>query len=802
MVAKKRLDNILKKSFSSLQILFFLSTACLLSYYFLFLYQIPRYNIQKHSFYMNIGSFLLLVLILFLFLIGVWTLYSRFTAKFFSLEYSKALSQDLLTYLPLFFLLLLPIANSYYLTADDLGFRFKLFGIALLFAFLYLKWVNLYLLSKEKSRSFSTITRKFFSLPTKKKLIILFILSLIVYNVGSAILLSEGITLSGDEPHYLLISQSLLQDGDFNLSNNYANRDYRKYMPPTTDLDHHVAPRTHMRYSFHSPGLSVLLLPFYTLGSFFGGKLQLFIIRFGMSIFGILLGLQIFLYACQEWKNEKLALGLWAIFSFSSPVFFYSLHIYPEIIVALFSLLIYRLLRFSKAFSKFSLLMIGLLLSSFIWLHAVKYTFILVPLFLYCLWELLKKHKIGWNIIYFLIFPLCLMFLHLLFSHSLYGSFSIFSVSLKGATTASESAAYLKRIITEVPFQSRLETLAGYFFDQRDGLLFYAPVYFFIFLGMIEMARHNRKVFITILFLSAPYVLFHAFLTQRTSFAPQARTLVAVFWVMAVFLGNFLAYNAKRIFSYLFYLASFLSLLVVYLLLRNPWALYQSTTAGEVEKAGKLFVLLSNLNLYLPKFLPSYLKIGTPNWPPNSIWLLALILFVGLYLLVKKQYSISKFSKHLVCSFLALFIFFAWIVLFPRIHLLSPLNTTLPSKQKITFYALGQVARMIKPGQFHFPADNREYIFYFTSWRKINKFNLDFGSLEGDYYVEINFFDKELFRGKTSGEIKTLTIPKPLSFPFKKTNLYRVSIYLERKSAVSMLKHPYFFAIVPFSQNE
>jgi hypothetical protein len=109
---------------------------------------------------------------------------------------------------------------------------------------------------------------------------------------------------------------------------------------------------------------------------------------------------------------------------------------------------------------------------------------------------------------------------------------------------------------------------------------------------------------------------------------------------------------------------------------------------------------------------------------------------------------------------------------------------------------------MIKPGQFHFPADNREYIFYFTSWRKINKFNLDFGSLEGDYYVEINFFDKELFRGKTSGEIQTLTIPKPLSFPFKKTNLYRVSIYLERKSAVSMLKHPYFFAIVPFSQNE
>ncbi|MDP3981489.1 MAG: hypothetical protein Q8Q33_08770, partial [Chlamydiota bacterium] len=34
---------------------------------------------------------------------------------------------------------------------------------------------------------------------------------------------------SGDEPHYLIITQSLIQDQDLDLKNNYQNKDYKAY---------------------------------------------------------------------------------------------------------------------------------------------------------------------------------------------------------------------------------------------------------------------------------------------------------------------------------------------------------------------------------------------------------------------------------------------------------------------------------------------------------------------------------------------------------------------------------------------
>src|SRR6187200_2853743 len=38
-------------------------------------------------------------------------------------------------------------------------------------------------------------------------------------------------TPTGDEPHYLLMTQSLLRDGDFDLRNNYEHMDYLEYYP-------------------------------------------------------------------------------------------------------------------------------------------------------------------------------------------------------------------------------------------------------------------------------------------------------------------------------------------------------------------------------------------------------------------------------------------------------------------------------------------------------------------------------------------------------------------------------------------
>ena len=71
---------------------------------------------------------------------------------------------------------------------------------------------------------------------------------------------------SGDEPHYLVIAQSLWRDGDLKIENNHQRGDYREYYPG--DLDPHYLTRGTDReiYSIHPIGIAVLLAPIYALG--------------------------------------------------------------------------------------------------------------------------------------------------------------------------------------------------------------------------------------------------------------------------------------------------------------------------------------------------------------------------------------------------------------------------------------------------------------------------------------------------------------------------------------------------------
>ncbi len=769
----------------------------LLSYTYLFRKQITSFSIQDHSPSIKSDSILPLIFLFALIIFGLWLGYSSLFSRLFKLDQRDFSRRDFISYLPLLFLALLPILLTHYLDARDLLLRANIFLGSIGLAILYLKASILYSFRENKDLPWKRFGEKISALSLKKKLGILFIISLILYNTGSLLLTSSGQTFAGDEPHYLLISHSLLKDGDIDLSNNYANMDYQKIMMADVQIRSHTAPGTNQRYSFHSPGTSFILLPFYALGSLFQGKLLVLFIRLGMSVFGALLGLQIFLFVLEEWNKEKLALGIWFLYGFSSPVFFYSLHVYPEIIIALFSLTVFRMLRFSSSPSKPRLVFIGLLLSCFIWFHAIKYVFIMVPLFFYSVHVVLKKFKAGWNVLYFLIFPTLLTFLYFLLQYKLYGSFSLAAVSWRGAMAPEESLEYLKTIITDIPLRLRWETLAGYFFDQRDGLLLYAPAYFFAFLGGIELIRRNFRYFLLLFFVTAPYVLNSALLTQRTGYAPQARPLVAVSWALVILIGYFLVFNAKKIFTIIFNIFVFVGFLFVLLLLKYPLALYQLTTVGISERFGSLFLQLSNLYFLLPRYLPSYLKIENARWIPNHAWLAAVLLFMGLYILCKRHDFQMKTPIHLGVASIGILIVFFWFALYPRTVLLHPQNTTYPTGEKITFYSIGRTAQMIEPGKFHLPRANRAYVFYFTSWQELKQLRIDFGSSEGAFDVEVHIFDVVLFKGATLQDIKTLALPFPSFYRFKNTNLYRLSIHLKRKSGAIAFSKPYLFSIQP-----
>jgi hypothetical protein len=74
----------------------------------------------------------------------------------------------------------------------------------------------------------------------------------------------------GDEPHYLVITQSLLYDGDLRIENNYRRGDYRAYFGG--DLAPHVIRRGQNgeMYSIHAPGLPAMILPAFAIGGYHG----------------------------------------------------------------------------------------------------------------------------------------------------------------------------------------------------------------------------------------------------------------------------------------------------------------------------------------------------------------------------------------------------------------------------------------------------------------------------------------------------------------------------------------------------
>src|SRR5690242_3790560 len=69
---------------------------------------------------------------------------------------------------------------------------------------------------------------------------------------------------SGDEPHYLMIAESLRSDGDLDLANNYARDDGRLFGHAGLAVGPHArqTPGGHLR-SVHDIGLPFAVLPVY-----------------------------------------------------------------------------------------------------------------------------------------------------------------------------------------------------------------------------------------------------------------------------------------------------------------------------------------------------------------------------------------------------------------------------------------------------------------------------------------------------------------------------------------------------------
>ena len=155
---------------------------------------------------------------------------------------------------------------------------------------------------------------------------------------GLATCFIPGMDASGDEPHYLIMAQSLGREHDLDLRDNYAREDWREFRSGPTE-PHYAAPRLDGRpFPGHAPGLPFVLAPVYALG----GRLAC-AIMLGAVVAGV--GALAFRIAQAEGLSPGAAL-LAGLLASGPPLAAFALHIYTEAPSALLLLAAYAALRF------------------------------------------------------------------------------------------------------------------------------------------------------------------------------------------------------------------------------------------------------------------------------------------------------------------------------------------------------------------------------------------------------------------------------------------------------------------------
>lgn len=569
----------------------------------------------------------------------------------------------------------------------------------------------------------------------KKFVIFLFTTSLFLYNLALIFSLKNGLVYLGDEPHYLLISHSIIFDRDLNLRNNYLNLDYKHFYPGDLGFHAHYGKKgENYWYSFHLPGLPIILIPAYWISLKFPLLIN-YLPRAFITIAIAFSGIQLFLLLIQIGISKFNSFLTWVFYSFTSPILFFSFHIYPEPLSLAISFYLIRKFIFLN-FKEIDCFFIPASIFLLPWLGA-KYILVALPIVFLGLYFSLKK-KNSLKMFFLSIISLSISYLFFLLTiYHWFGSFS--TLSLYHGVLTKENVSYVKDlIIHKIPLSMRIETLLGYFYDQRDGLLFYSPIYFFSFLGFFEMAKKKGKEAVSLILISIPFILNYSFLTHRGGASPQARPILSIFFIFPVFLSFFLEYGKSKFFTLLLFVSFLASFILSLILLKHPVFLYQPTTHEVTERSGALFLYLSNFWIPLTSLLPSFIKSDTSYYLPNYIWVGLTGIFILGYLLRKKMRHKINFE---IIGLITLSILYSiYFVLLPRGYLQGSKKIVYDLRTKISFHSIPENVQITRE-KIILRNGRKEFKIPFTSFDKIETIKADYKG-NGEIYIGDIFLEK------------------------------------------------------------
>ena len=615
----------------------------------------------------------------------------------------------------------------------------------------------------------------------KKRLIIIFVLAEFLFIISSYIIVKKGVVLGGDEPHYFVIAQSIARDFDLNVFDQYARNKYREFINVRLHSHAKVGKGFKKWYSFHLPGVSFTLVPFF----FFKIPIPLlyFLIRSYMGLFGALLSILVYLFSLKIWKNSKLSFFITIVFTLTSPIFFMSIHIFAEIQALLLILSSLYILLFSEKKSYFKILLAGFLLSITIF-WGMKYAIFIYVFSLGFLFFFIKRkeYKKGFLFILFPIISQLLFFSYLFYA---YGSFSPNSIYY-GVMNEAQKKELFNVVLKKTPLKIRVETLLDYFFDQRDGLLLYNPFYLFAFPGLLIALRkfriYSKHLLISVA--SFIYILYHGFSTVRAGYCPQARYLVPVLWTLMLFSIIYYLETENRFLKKTFVFIPIYSVFVVIYQVFNPFTLYQTTTHDYLYRPGLMFQHWSNLYLKLPNFLPSFVKINSnERYIPNLVFLFLFILFVVFSF---KKIKIENLKPLFPISFLFLFVIFS---LFPRVPLFNPTLVTKSGDMPHLIYNTNFYPT--KKNRIGFEiTDNGSYRYTISTVKEAKYFAVELKKAKEDKTnIEIYNFDSKMANIASLLETQKLYIKDPEFKKIRNKFYYQFTINIKSKNLKQALLH-------------
>ena len=288
-----------------------------------------------------------------------------------------------------------------------------------------------------------------------------FLASLVIF-LGLTFHVRSVQSLGGDEPHYLVITHSLVADGDLRIENNHTDNDYRSFHPGFI-APHYLARGVDNEiYSVHAPGLPVLLVPAYLLGGHWGAMVFMVVLAS--------LGAAAIFALADRLTTRKVAWATWAAVTLTVPYALQSWMIYPDMPAAVITAFAVLWLWAPLPQRRLPWLLRGLAIGLLPWLH-VKYSLLLAGLTL----SLLVRVRRRWRLGVTMLAPMAASgLLWLTTYYVIYG-------------TPDPTAPYGGIRDFDLSYIPR--GILGLLFDQEFGLLLHSPIYVLAALGGWLMLR-------------------------------------------------------------------------------------------------------------------------------------------------------------------------------------------------------------------------------------------------------------------------------------------------------------------------